>query len=180
MPRRSTPPPSTGSAGCAITSSSTSRGRSRGMGKRRRKSSEDGPLRAAAWPQGPGSRGTAGREDPGGPRRARGEGLRRPRVPPRHRRPPHPARHLRRPPRRPADPPGADSRAVGPDGSQRSGEAAVAVLSGGAEEGEVASSERLAFWGFLPSEASPSVPLHFVEREGPKIQIFLIRQDRLL
>src|SRR3954453_13599658 len=31
----------------------------------------------------------------------------------------------------------------------------------------------------LPSEASPSVPLHFVEREGPEIQVFLIRQDRL-
>src|SRR3954471_246277 len=31
----------------------------------------------------------------------------------------------------------------------------------------------------LPSEASPSVPLHFVEREGPEINIFQIRQDRL-
>src|SRR3954466_8941986 len=31
--------------------------------------------------------------------------------------------------------------------------------------------------GRLPSEASPSVPLHFVEREGPEIEIFLIRQD---
>jgi hypothetical protein len=31
----------------------------------------------------------------------------------------------------------------------------------------------------LPSEASPSFPLHFVEREGPEIEILPIRQDRL-
>src|SRR4051812_38978194 len=30
--------------------------------------------------------------------------------------------------------------------------------------------------GVLPSEASPSVPLHFVEREGPESEIFQIRQ----
>jgi len=28
-----------------------------------------------------------------------------------------------------------------------------------------------ALWGGLPSEASPSVPLHFVEREGPEISV---------
>jgi hypothetical protein len=28
----------------------------------------------------------------------------------------------------------------------------------------------LAFWGDLPCEASPSIPLHAVEREGPAIE----------
>src|SRR3954462_6289364 len=31
-----------------------------------------------------------------------------------------------------------------------------------------------ALCGVMPSEASPSVPLHFVEREGPEIKIFQI------
>jgi hypothetical protein len=37
----------------------------------------------------------------------------------------------------------------------------------------------LALRGVLPSEASPSFPLHFVEREGPEINVIQIRQDRL-
>src|SRR3954447_24054799 len=36
-----------------------------------------------------------------------------------------------------------------------------------------------ALWGGLPSEASPSVPLHFVEREGPEIGVVGFRQDWL-
>src|SRR3954449_13533829 len=35
-----------------------------------------------------------------------------------------------------------------------------------------------ALGGVLPSEASPSVPLHFVEREGPEINDGGIRQGR--
>src|SRR6478609_7724979 len=37
----------------------------------------------------------------------------------------------------------------------------------------------LADLGVPPFEASPSVPLHCVEREGPEIEIFQIRQDCL-
>jgi hypothetical protein len=40
--------------------------------------------------------------------------------------------------------------------------------------------EPLALWGVLPSEASPSVPLHFVEREGPELKVFQIRQGHLI
>src|SRR3954470_23480234 len=33
-----------------------------------------------------------------------------------------------------------------------------------------------ALWDRLPSEASPSIPLHFVEREGPEIGVVGFRQ----
>src|SRR3954451_3435260 len=54
------------------------------------------------------------------------------------------------------------------------------TLAGGdssAEGGPSVGYNSFALCGRLPSEASPSVPLHFVEREGPEIQVGGIRQS---